>query len=73
MSNLWTYLFSHYRWEFLSGETSNSNNKASGKSSPSKLFRRKLQKRIMHQKQELMDFQVKFVVVKLNTLMCNLS
>ena len=47
------------RWDFLQGESAMQGPKSSSKSSSSKMFRRKLQKRLMHTKQQLMDFQVR--------------
>ena len=48
-----------FRWDFLQGEAAMQGPKSSGKHSTSKMFRRKLQKRLMHTKQQLLDFQVR--------------
>ncbi len=45
------------RWDFLQGEAAMQSSRLSAKSNSSKLYRRKLQKRLMHHKQQLLDLQ----------------
>ena len=49
------------RWEFLQGESSLQASKGSSKSSSSKMYRRRMQKRLMHTKQHLYELQVNAV------------
>ena len=45
------------RWDFIQGDAGLNNNKSSVKASSARLYRRKLQKRLMHHKQHLLDLQ----------------
>ena len=49
------------RWEFMQGEMTMQTNKGSSKVGSSKMYRRRLQKRLMHTKQQLYELQVKHV------------
>ncbi len=45
------------RWDFIQGDTAMHNSKNAAKSTSACLYRRKLQKRLMHHKQHLLDLQ----------------
>lgn len=45
------------RWDFLQGDAALHNSKSSAKTTSARLYRRKLQKRLMHHKQHLLDLQ----------------
>ena len=45
------------RWDFIQGDSALRNNRTNKNAAASKLYRRKLQKRLMHHKQQLLGLQ----------------